>query len=281
MHGRYPIGPHQVHGGVGDNACHPETSGTDVDDEIDVPREDRALGVDGQPCPVQLVPGLGAGQQVFLAVLDPDHALLGVFRQHGEHDLLAVHIGLGAEPATHVRHADHDVLAVPVGHRADRVAHHVRHLGRGVHLDASASGVVIGEHAATFQRHRTVALHPVGALHDVGGCLESLIGSAELVLQTSGLVVRQMTEQRGAVRIERGGSIGQHRQHLVGHDDALGCVLGDVAVAGDDHGDRLADVVHTVDGEDGEALLSQLQRRGGSEVGVGRGQRRDPRSVEA
>src|SRR6478752_4352780 len=98
---------------------------------------------------------------MFLPVLNPDHSPTGVPGQRGEHDLLAVDVGLRAEAATDVGHRDLHVLAWPAGHTAHGVAHHVRHLGRCHDLDPLPGDVEMCQHSATLERDGAVALHPI------------------------------------------------------------------------------------------------------------------------
>ena len=129
--------------------------------------------------------------------------------------------------------------------RRDRRADAGRGLGRGPHLQPVDVGVPAGDGAAALHRHARAALDGEVELEAVRRVRDRGRGVAVVLLQPRAdvaghVVVDQVRGGAGVVDADH------RRQELVGDPDPPHRVLGDVAVVGDDEGDRLADVVHLV-----------------------------------
>ena len=91
------------------------------------------------------------------ACLHPLDRALEAQREPGDHDLLRVHVELGAEAAAGVRCDYAHLVARHADHRGDDVAHRVRFLRRGPDRQFAAHGVEVGQQAARLERHATAA----------------------------------------------------------------------------------------------------------------------------
>ena len=119
------------------------------------------VGIGGDP--VMMVAGMRRGQQMLVAVLDPAHRVVEFQRQRGEDDLLRIEPRLGAEAAADIGRDDPDAALVDPENLADRDAHRVRRLGRGVDHDLVEPVVAIGQHAAALHRRTRLPVHAVFA----------------------------------------------------------------------------------------------------------------------
>ena len=130
----------------------------------------------------------------------------------------------------------------------DRRAHAGRGLGGGVDAQARVDRVPTGVHAAPLQRCGRAALHVEVELEGVRGVLDGGAGVPDVLHEVRRDVVVDALVH-GVRRGPGGGDPDDRRQHVVAHHDAVAHVLGDVAVAGDDHDHRLTDVVDLLAGQ--------------------------------
>ena len=175
-------------------------------------------------------PAEGAGRQRHQQLLGP-----GVVDLHAE---AAAHVG-----------GDHVDLAEvePQLHR-DRGAHAGGGLRGGPHLQPVGVGVPARDRAAALHRHAGAALDGEVQLEPVRGGGDRGRRVADVLLEAGADVAGHVLVDevlRGARVVDPD----HRRQHLVVDPDPADRVLGDVAVVGDDEGDRLADVVHLVLGQ--------------------------------
>ncbi len=216
--------------------------------EAHVQRQDAPVVVEADAHVLLLGALVGGGHEVLAAVLGVLDLAAQQARGPGDQHLLGPRVhDLHAEAAADVgRHA----LDLAVGQAQDRrdgEAHARGRLGRGVHAQALVVGVPAGVDAAALQRGGGAALDVQAQLQGARRGGQRRVDVADLLDQVGGDLL-------GAVQPDDGG------EDLVGDPDAVRGVLGEVAVGGDDHHDRLADVADQVLG----------QRVGGPRRGQGR-----------
>ena len=220
-----------------------------------------------------MIAGMGAGQQMFVAILDPAHRMVEFQRQRGEDDLFRIQPRLGSEAAADIGRHDPDAALLDPENLAERDAHRVRRLGRGVDHDFVEPVVAIREHAAAL--HRCAGL-PVHAVFAADGDLGVARGGFDVAAGDRPLLEQVVTE----VFVHQGGAAGARRlcihhrvERPVVDGDGSGEVLGFGAGRRDAGGDRLADIAHLVGRE----------RRPGRRAGAGRlrhhPDRLDPRQI--
>ena len=216
--------------------------------EGEVQREQPAVVVEARGDDLLLGPLVRAGDEVLAAVLGPLHLVRdarpgepagGPRHQH----LLRPRVhDLDAETAAHVGRDALDLVRRHLQLGGDRHPHRRRGLGRGVDPDRVLVAVPDRVDALALHRHagRPLDVELEGEGVRRGG--HHRLEVADLLQQVRGHVVGDV----GVDRVHGGPRCGQahHRwQDVVGHDDPLAGVLGEVAVGGDHHDDRLADVV--------------------------------------
>ena len=199
---------------------------------------------------VMLLGALVRGRdEVLAAVLgELDRLPEGARRHRHEHLLRPGMHDLDAEPAADVRCDDLDVGEVQAQLRGDGCAHAGRGLRRGPQAKPLRLGVPPGQDAPRLERGGRRAFDGQVEREPVLRAGDGCLGVAVLLHHAGADVARHVVmdevgRRPGRVDAHDGG------QRLVGHDDPLGGVLGDVAVTGDDHRDRLAHVVDLVAGE--------------------------------
>ena len=117
-----------------------------------------------------VIAGVRAGQQVFVAVLDPAHRLIELQRQCREDDLFRIQPRLGSEAAADIGRDHPDAALLDPEQLAERDAHRVRRLGRCIDHDLVQPVVAIRQHAAALHRRTRLAVHAVFAGdRDLGG----------------------------------------------------------------------------------------------------------------
>ena len=155
---------------------------------------------------------------------------------------------LDAEPAADVGGDALDLRQRHAELGGDRRAHAGRRLGRGVEPQRPVVAVPAGVDAPALHRHAGAALDRELEGQGVRGGGHGARDVADLLEEVGADVV-------GDVGVHEGLAVAglldadDDGQLLVGDADALGGVLGEVAVARDDHDDGLADVVDLVLGQ--------------------------------
>ena len=184
------------------------------------------------------------GDEGLLAVDHHAHAAAGLARQKRGDQLDIERLGAAAEAAADMRLDHADARHVHAEDLRQHQVHVIRHLRRGMHGDAVALGVVVGD--------RRVHLHLVlahfgaviGALaHQIGGS-EGRFDVAELEIDVALDIFRAMLVKLDGVRRHRcaRGVIGRQFAHL--QLDAPQRFLGGRIVDGGDSSDRLAAIAH-------------------------------------
>ena len=209
----------------------------DVGHHRRVDGQEAPLGIERQPDRHLLLVGVSARDEVLAPVLDPADRASQPEGERRHHDLLREDVRLEAEPAPHLGrdHADR-LLRQPQAAR-DQGPGQVRHLGRGPDRDPAAGGGGGGD-AAVLERERRRAGGPKRLLQDQRRPAELGVHVAAFILVPEEVAVR-------GLRVD--GRAFCHR--LVLEEDALGKVLGVVAIPGEGDGDRLARVADAPFGE--------------------------------
>ena len=186
------------------------------------------------------------GDEGLLAVDHEAHAAAGLARQQRRDQFDIERLGAAAEAAADMRLDHADARHVHAEDLRQHQVHVIRHLRRGMHGDAVAHRVVVGD--------RRVHLHLV--LADLGaivGALAHQIGAgkgrldvAELEQHVALDIVRAIVVDVDGVRRQRfgGAVIGRQLAHL--QLDAPQRLLRRRVVDGGDRGDRLAAIAHAV-----------------------------------
>src|SRR5262249_40172175 len=125
---------------------------TGIDDYLAIDAENAALPIGVSRDPVMMVAGMGAGQEMFVALLDPPHRVTELQRQRSEHDFLGVQPRLGPEAAADIGSDDPDAALFDAKNFAQRDPHRVRSLGGGIDHNLVQTVVAISEHPAAFHR---------------------------------------------------------------------------------------------------------------------------------
>ena len=206
-------------------------------------RQDAAVGGRAHAHVVDLPALVVRAEEVLAAVLDPLHRHAEPPRGPRDQHLLGVELDdLDAEAAADVGRDYVDAVGIHAEEHRQPEPHARRRLGGVVHQEAVLPLVVARDHAARLDRHRGASLHAERPVVDVGGGRESGIDVAGLLGYEAGQVVRHVEVREGCVRTGRPVEVDGGRERVVLDDDALERVLGDVAVAGDDHRKHLARV---------------------------------------
>ncbi len=151
-------------------ALRPQAVGAGIDGDLAIDAEDVAVPVGIGGDAVMMIAGMGGGQQMFVAVLDPAHRVVELQRQRREDDLFRIQPRLGTEAAADVGCDHPDAALLETQDIAERDTHRVRRLGRGVDHDLVEPVVATGEHAAALHRCAGLPVHAVFAAdRDRGG----------------------------------------------------------------------------------------------------------------
>ena len=226
--------------------------------------DDRAVLLEGECDVVDLVAALADVHQALLPVLDP---LDRPAQRHGEmagDEFFAVQRRLGAERAAHVLGHDDAHLAVRnVQIFGQQVAFDVRPLG-GQPQGQALAWAVRGQTTPRLHRRAAGAVAAETLLDHVIGLGERGVGvPGRNVLVVEHVVAPIGVEPRG-VGVQRPFGVHHYVQRLVIDLDRLQRVFQRIFIAGDDRGQRVADVFHLVDGqrpEDGRLGLARQVRR--------------------
>ena len=190
------------------------------------------------------------GDEVLAAVLGELHRPAQRAGRHRHQHLFRPRVhDLHPEAAADVRGDHLDAAQVQAELGRHRGPHPGRGLGRGPDPQPLRVGVPAGQHSPALQRHRRPTARrpgpaPAGAVRrrsPAAASPTSCTRCAATLPGTSGCT--SCSAAPGRLDADH------RRQRLVADHDPLGGVLGQVAVLGHHHHDRLADVVHLVAGQ--------------------------------
>ena len=212
--------------------------------------EQPAVVVEADVDVLHLAPLVGGGDEVLAPVLDELHRSPESPCGHRHQQLLGPRVhDLDPEAAADVGGDHVDLAEVEAELGGDGGADAAGGLGRGPHLQPVRVGVPARDHAPALQRHAGGALdleleaEPVRGHGDRGSRRRRATGRSGRRRCRGRRRAPAASPSRAFSMPTTGGST------LVGHEDPLDGVLGDVAVVGDHHRDRLADVVDLVAGQ--------------------------------
>ena len=169
-----------------------------------------------------VVAGVGGGQEMLAAVLDPAHGMIDFERERGDRRLFRRQSRLRAETAAHVGRDDADVALLEPEHLGQPQPDDVRHLGRGVDHELVQAMVAIGQHRAPLERDRDVPVHAIGpAHHDLGGA-RHLFEVALLEYPLDEQVVPPVLVHQAGRLGDGGGGVDDRRQDLEIDADRIG-----------------------------------------------------------
>ena len=194
--------------------------------------------------------------EMLAAILDPFDRTAQQGRGGDRGDVFGIDAQLWAKTAADVRRGDAQPAFVEIDIIGQRVLQIVGLLRGGPDL-----GFAVGDlhqDAAAFHGMRGAAMDPKVLMHDVGG-----LGECRVAIAVNDFVgddpVRRQFAAHGWRRLDP--AIDRRRQHVV-IDRDKGCgILGDIAVARDDDGDRLADERHFAVGQGKRPALVELCAR--------------------
>lgn len=228
--------------------------GAVVVQDLHLQAEEAAVVVEAHPHVLHLPALVGGGDEVLAPVLGPLDLPVQQPGRPGDEDLLGPGMDdLDAEAAADVGRDD-----LHLGQRQsqlgrDRHPHAGGGLRGGVDAQRRVVGVPAGVHALPLQGRARAAFHIEAELQPVRGRVDRLPrrlapGAGHLLHEVRADVARHVVVDQ--VRAP-GGLLQAHDrlEHLVVDPDQRAGVLGEVAVAGDDHDDRLPDVPHDLPGQ--------------------------------
>ena len=174
--------------------------GAGIDQERAGQGEDFAIVVETDLDVVNIVARMRRVEDVFVAVLDPLDRAAQFASQPGDENVFRVDMPLAAETAADIgRDAAHALF----GHAergGDLAPDPMDDLGRRPDCQRIGAGVVIGDHAPAFHRHRGVAMMDETAFEPVRGGIEPVGAGALLGVQEGRHVAPEMVvDQRCAV----------------------------------------------------------------------------------
>ena len=243
--------------------------GAHVDGDVSLERKDRAVVVEVSGHGVAVLSGVVRRYEVLTAVLDPfDGPAEPTCRQAAGH-LLRIELGFDSEAAAHVG-GDHLDRALgdaqrPGQPRTDQMGD----LGCGVEPEPARAGVVFGYARPVL--HGDAAVAPVVQLdrYPMRRRRAGVVESVGLDVSAHERVVLPARMQRRAARVEGRVDVHRRRQRVeIGHHQ-LGRVLSEVLVVGDDHGERLTHMAHTIHSKDRlSRLLEHVVARHAADLAV-------------
>src|SRR5262249_2832363 len=125
-------------------------AGIDGGFAVDTAQTPVALGIGGDA--VVVLAAIGAGNEMFAAILDPAHRVAAMHGEPAETNLFRQQDALVANPAANVRRDDADLALVKAETLGQSGSHDVRHLTSRVYRQLLEPRVPEADNAATFDR---------------------------------------------------------------------------------------------------------------------------------
>ena len=212
--------------------------------------EDAAVAVDAELHVPDLVALLRRGREVLAPVLDPLDRRAELQRRRRHRDVLGIEHELGSEPAADVGRDDAGVGLAAPEEPHQRAVRHVRHLRPQPHRQQVLERVVARHHAAPLDRHAEALVDRELARDRVRRARQRRRRVAVAGLELGDDVVRRVLVGERRAGPGRRLEIRRDGQRIERRRDQRRGVLGDIAVLGDDDGDRLADMADLAVRED-------------------------------
>ena len=191
--------------------------------------------------------------EMFAAILDPFDRTAQQSRCGDRGDVFGINAKLWAKPAADIGRGDAQPAFVEIDVIGQRVLQIVSLLRRGPDLRFAVGD--LRQDAAAFHGMGGAAVDPKILMHDMGGLGERRVAVAVSDLVGDDPVRGQLAAHR---RRALDPAIGRRRQHVVIDRNQRRRILGDIAVARDHDGDRLADERHFTVGERERPALIEL-----------------------
>ena len=201
--------------------------------------------VDG-PILIALLRGVG---EMLTPVLDPFDRALEEPGGRDDGNVFGIDAELGAEPAADVRGRHPQPALVEPHERGQRLEQVMRFLRRGPYRHAVIGGTPLRKNSAALDRMPRTAMLPKLFVHDMRSLAESRLRIAIGDLVGRDDVGIELAANRRRTGIGRLAAVGDGRKHIVIDSNQRRGVLGDIAVVGNDDGDRLADIRYFTVGE--------------------------------
>ena len=225
--------------------------GAQILDQLQLQAEDGAVAFGGDFVVIHVAAAVNGALEILAAGFDPLHGLADLHGHEAHERFFGVDVELAAEAAADLGRDHAQAVLVHAEHLRDQRAQQVRNLSGGVEREILFGGAIIGHHAARFHGGGDQALAGDALLDDDFGFGEGLLGIAAFLVVSEGDVVGPLGMDGGRAGGERFFGIGDGGERFVIHFDQVERVGGDVAVGGDDDGDRVADEIDAVLGQNG------------------------------
>ena len=124
-----------------------------VVEEFIVDRQDMSLFVDRGADAVALLARVIGGDQMLAPVLDPFHRPAKPQRGRANQHVLGIKLSTNSETSADMALVQMHTGRAASEHAGELVAVPVRHLGRAIHFQDVARGVIAADRAARFHRH--------------------------------------------------------------------------------------------------------------------------------
>ena len=221
--------------------------GAGIVDEGAVHSQDVRLRVDGDPRGMELAALLVGRNEVLAPIFGPFDGLSQLDRRpRHEHLFGEEQHDLGAEAAAHVRRDDLDLEFRQAEHVGQAVLDRERRLSGIPNGERLLQRVEDSHHAASLDGAAARAFDRQVLLEHVRGGAECGIRIADDLLQARRDVVGHVVMDPWLARFGRHTKVNNRRQRLPVDFDQISRIFSDVAILGDDHRDRLADVADLV-----------------------------------
>ncbi len=241
-------------------ALRPQTIGAGINGDLAIDAEDLALPIGVGRHPIMMIASVSAGQQMFVALLNPAHRVIELKRQRREYDFLGIEPGFWSKSTTHIGRDDSDTTLLEPENFTERDTQRVRRLRRGINHDLIEPVIAIGENAATLHRSSGLSVHPVFAANrDVRGPHGGFeVAALERPLLEQ-VVAEVFVHKAGASRARSRCS--DHRvEWLKMNSDRGGEILSFCTRSRDAGGDRFADIPHFVSRKRGPRRRARANR---------------------
>ncbi len=235
--------------------------GTEVRDRTHAQADDAAVRVERHLRVGDVVAAVRVGHEALASLGRPPHGALERSRDPGDRDFLGVDEDLRPEAAADVRRDDAELVLGKSEHeRAHDQAVDVRVLRCHPQRQLVGRPRVRGERSAGLDGDRDEPLVHQPLPNDGRRLRERRVGRGRVPdLPAKADVVGSITAHDRCVRCQRLFGVGHRRKRLVVHHYQLGGIAGGVRRLRDNHGDRLAGVVHLLDGN--RVVVARLELR--------------------
>ena len=260
--------------------------GAEILNELELDAENRAVFLGGDFVVIHVAAAVNSASEVFATALDPLHRLADLHRDETHQGLFGVNVQLAAESAADFGRNHAQPVFFQAEHLRHQRPHQMGNLRGCVQREGAIARQPLRDHASGFHGGRDQPLAGDALLDDHFGFGERLVDVAAVLVVVECRVIGPFRMYGGGARREGFLWIGDRGQRLPFHFDRFGGVARDVAIGGNDHGNRMADEVHAIDRQDivmrnTQAGQGSAARHGADFFGVFSGEdRSDARELE-